>query len=167
MSAFFFDYYIEVNFMCSVMLRSGLSLLLAACFSLAHAADCVVPAQIKVAQGNTMAQAFNAVFTAAPAKGVDCGSIASVWQKLALRGKTGGRKLEADAPLDMNEARRQLQQAQRDPAISARLAAVQRNTSNPVELAILQAAILDEEGLYTARDARVADIAINLTPEAR
>ena len=151
----------------SFLFRSGLSLLLAAVVPLAHAADCVVPAQIQAAQANNIVQAFNAVFVQAPTKGVDCGSIASVWHKLALRGKTGGRKLEADAPLDLEVASRQLQQAQRDPTVSARLAAVQQNTSNPIELAILQAAILDEEGLYTARDARVADLSVSLDAGAR
>jgi hypothetical protein len=129
-----------------------------ACASLAQAAECNVPAQIKAAQENSITLAFQAVFMGAQAKGVDCGSIASVWQKVALRERTGGRKLEPDAPLDMRAARLQWDEAQRNPAIAARLAAVQKSAGNAAEVAIYQAAILDEEGLYSARDARVSDL---------
>lgn len=145
-------------------LRVVLLLAMAASGSLLHAAECSAPAQLKAAQGNSIAQVFAAVFLAAPAKGVDCGSIASVWQKIVLRDKTGGRKLEPDAALDMNAARQEWSEAQRNPAIAARLAAVQNNTGNPVEVAIYQAAILDEEGLYAARDARIGELAGGVNP---
>lgn len=150
--------------MYSHSLRVVLLLALAASTSLIHAAECSPPAQVKAAQGNSVAQVFAAVFLGAPAKGVDCGSIASVWQKVVLREKTGGRKLEPDGALDMNAARQEWREAQRNPVIAGRLDAVQKNTGNPAEIAIYQAAILDEEGLYAARDARIGELAGGVNP---
>jgi hypothetical protein len=144
--------------MYSHLLRSILLLSIAGAATLAQAAECSAPAQLKAAQANSLTQIFRTVFLAAPAKGIDCGSIASVWQKVVLREKTGGRKLEPDTALDVNAARQQWREAQRNPDIAARLAAVEKSTSDPAEVAIYQAAILDEEGLYTARDARVAEL---------
>jgi hypothetical protein len=148
----------------SLLLRSIVAMGITAAATLVHAAECSAPAQLKAAQGNSVAQIFNAVFSAAPAKGIDCGSIASVWQKVVLREKTGGRKLEPDAPLDMHAARQQWSEALRNPDMAARLAAVQNNTSSPAEVAIYQAAILDEEGLYSARDARLTELAGGVNP---
>lgn len=148
----------------SLLFRFVLWLGMLAAVTPLHAAECSAPAQLKTAQGNSIAQIFSAVFLAAPAKGIDCGSIASVWQKVMLREKTGGRKLEPDAPLDIQAARQEWSQAQRNPAIAARLAVVQKNTSDATEVAIYQAAILDEEGLYSARDARLAELTGGVNP---
>ena len=123
------------------------------------ATACDLPAQLQAAQTNSLVRAFRSVFLGAAAKGIDCGSIASVWQKVALSTKTGGRKLEANAPLDINVARQQWEGALRDKTVAARLNAAASGTESAAEVAIYQAAILDEEGLYSARDAWVVNIA--------
>ena len=124
----------------------------------AHAADCAIPAQLKAAQDNSVTKVFLTVFAGAPQKGVDCGSLASVWQKVTLRGKTGGRKLEGDKPLDVAAAQREWDGALRDAGIGARLKSLQKTIADPTELTLYQAAVLDEEGLYAARDWRLIEL---------
>jgi hypothetical protein len=148
----------------SLLLRSIVWLAILVAGAPLYAAECSAPAQLKAAQENSLARVFRAVFLAAPDKGIDCGSIASVWQKVTLREKTGGRKLEPEAPLDIRAARQEWSEAQRNPALAARLADVEKHTSDPVERAIYQAAILDEEGLYWARDAKLAELSGSVKP---
>lgn len=131
----------------------------------AQAADCVVPDQLKAAQGNSVTKVFMTVFAGARQKGVDCGSLASVWQKVTLRGREGGRKLDGDKPLDVPAAQREWEGALRDATVGPRLMALQKTISDPTELTLYQAAVLDEEGLYAARNWRLVELtnAVNTT----
>ena len=90
-------------------------------------------------------------FVTAPARG-DCGSLASVPDKIASRGKTGGRRLETDKPLNVAETEANLDKALRDPAIKARIDKVTQEIPDENQQLVYRAALMDEEGYYNARE---------------
>jgi hypothetical protein len=110
---------------------------------LAHAAECVglapeVNAPNK--QDSTLAA---------------CSSLASVWAKVKSQKKVGGRQLEKDRPLNPAEAQANLAAAQKDPAIRARLERAAKEIPDQNVRMVYEAAILDEEGFYAARDLKI------------
>lgn len=84
-----------------------------------------------------------------------CGSLRSVLDKLANWNKTGGRKLEADKPFDPAAAQANLDRAMRDVGIRTRLEQLKREVWATKERMVYEAAILDDEGYYDARDLRI------------
>ena len=48
--------------------------------------------------------------------------------------------------------------ALRDAGVGARLKSLQKTIADPTELTLYQAAVLDEEGLYAARDWRLIEL---------
>ena len=87
-----------------------------------------------------------------------CGSLASVIDKIINRKKTGGRKLEADKPLDQREAQANLNAALKDPEIRARLDKIRSQTKDENARLFYEAAILDEEGYYSARELKIQQL---------
>ncbi len=87
-----------------------------------------------------------------------CGSLASVVDKVIRRGKIGGRQLEADRPLDMKQAQANLEAAYRVPAIRSRLEQVGREVQDENVRLVYEAAILDEEGYYSARELKIEQL---------
>ncbi|MNZ60752.1 hypothetical protein D3C78_788270 [compost metagenome] len=88
----------------------------------------------------------------------DCGTLASVWHSLMNTGRTGGRKLEEDRPYNASEAQANYAKAQSDPEVRQRLDQVGKEVSNGNLRLLYQAAILDEEGYYSARDMLVRQL---------
>ncbi|MNE85769.1 hypothetical protein D3C80_1828040 [compost metagenome] len=73
-------------------------------------------------------------------------------------GRTGGRKLEEDRPYNPSQAQANYAQAQADPDVRQRLDAVGKEVSDGNLRLLYQAAILDEEGYYGARDMLVRQL---------
>lgn len=88
----------------------------------------------------------------------DCGSLASVLDRVVNTRKRGGRKLEDERPLDPNEAQANLAQAQSDPAVRRRLEQIRKDISDEPQRLLYEAATLDEEGYYSARDMRIREL---------
>lgn len=82
----------------------------------------------------------------------ECGSLLSVLDRLFNTRKTGGRKLEEDRPFDAQAAQANLAKAQADPEVRPRLQKVAKEVSDPTRRKVYEAAVLDEEGYYSARD---------------
>jgi hypothetical protein len=87
-----------------------------------------------------------------------CGSLASVMDKAIRRNKVGGRQLETDRPLDVKQAQANLEAAYRDPAIRSRLEQVAQEVQDENVRLVYEAAILDEEGYYSARELKIEQL---------
>jgi hypothetical protein len=87
-----------------------------------------------------------------------CGSAKAVLARVVSRDKTGGRKLEADRPLDLARAQANLDAALRDPAVRARLDKARTETADANVLLAYEATILDDEGFYDARDLKLQQL---------
>lgn len=85
----------------------------------------------------------------------DCGSLISVLDRLTNTHKTGGRKLEEDRPFNAQAAQTDLAKAQADPEVRQRLEKVRKQIADPNRRLLYEAAVLDEEGYYAARDLRI------------
>lgn len=88
----------------------------------------------------------------------DCGSLKSVFDRLSSTRKVGGRKLEEDRPFNAQTAQADLAKAQSDPEVRPRLEKVRKEVADPTTRLVYEAAILDEEGYYSARDLRINQI---------
>lgn len=88
----------------------------------------------------------------------DCGSLTSVTDKLVHRNKTSGKRLEKEKPFDPKEAEANLNTALADPAIQARLNKLKQAVPDENGRLFLEAAILDEEGYYPARELRIQQL---------
>jgi len=88
----------------------------------------------------------------------DCGSLTSVLKKVARQGKVGGRQLEKDRPLNVAEAEANLATARRNPAVRRRLERVAAEVQEPAVRLAYEAAVLDEEGFYAARDLKIQQL---------
>ncbi|MCY1402005.1 hypothetical protein D3C76_393380 [compost metagenome] len=88
----------------------------------------------------------------------DCDSVATVMNKAARTDIEAGRKLEEDRPYNASQAQANFAQAQADPDVRQRLDQVGKEVSNRNLRLLYQAAILDEEGYYSARDMLVRQL---------
>ncbi len=88
----------------------------------------------------------------------DCGSLASVFSRLASTRKVGGRKLEEDRPFNAQASQSDLASAEADPEVRPRLEKIRKEVTDPTQRMVYEAAVLDEEGYYGARDLRINQI---------
>lgn len=86
---------------------------------------------------------------------VECGALTSVLDSVVNGRKTGGRKLEEDRPFNAQAAQADLAKAQADPEVRQRLEKIRKEVSDPKRRLVYEAAALDEEGYYGARDLRI------------
>lgn len=91
-------------------------------------------------------------------EGASCSSLTSVMDKVIHRNRTSGRRLENEKPLNITDAEANLAAALRTPAISARLAKLKQEVPDEKVRLYLEAAILDEEGYYNARELRIQQL---------
>jgi hypothetical protein len=91
-----------------------------------------------------------------------CGSGQTVLNQLLKRDKTGGRKLEPDAPFDEAKAQANLATALRNPAVKAQFSRAGSQIRDPAVLLAYEAAVLDDEGFYDARDLKLRQLAQRL-----
>lgn len=110
-----------------------------------------------VSSSNAFMHLLNAVWGDDQAR-ADCGSLTSVLDSVANRKKIGGRKLEEDRPFDPNEAQANLVEAQSDPAVRQRLEQIRKDVPDSNQRLLYEAAILDEEGYYSARDMHIRQL---------
>ncbi|MGH8763396.1 MAG: hypothetical protein ACREUR_09230 [Nitrosospira sp.] len=89
---------------------------------------------------------------------VPCESLALVLRKLAGNSKTGGRRLESDKPLDIQLANENLQEALNDASIRSRIEKMQGEVKDADARLVYEAAILDEEGYYDARELKILQL---------
>lgn len=85
----------------------------------------------------------------------ECGSLTSVFDRLVNTRKAGGRKLEEDRPFNAQAAQADLAKAQADPEVRQRLEKIRKEVADPTRRLVYEAAALDEEGYYGARDLRI------------
>lgn len=88
----------------------------------------------------------------------DCGSLLSVLNNIFYHTRSGGRKLEEDKPFDPVKAQANVDLAMRDPALRGRLKQLHSEVQDHDLQLIYEAAILDEEGYYGARDLRITQL---------
>jgi len=87
-----------------------------------------------------------------------CSSLKTVMAKIAGRKRTGGRGLEKDKPFNLAEAQANLAAAQKNPTVQERLARVAKEVDDPEARLVYEAAVLDEEGFYAARDLKIQQL---------
>ena len=88
----------------------------------------------------------------------ECGSLTSVLKKVARQGKVGGRQLDKDRPLNVAEAEANLAAARRNAALRRRLDRIATEVQDPAVRLAYEAAVLDEEGFYAARDLKIQQL---------
>lgn len=88
----------------------------------------------------------------------DCGSLATVLDRVSNRKRTGGRRLEDDKPLDVAAAQADLDEAMKNEEIRARVEKARATLADETATMLYQATILDSEGHYAARDLIVSQL---------
>lgn len=89
---------------------------------------------------------------------VECGSLESVLASAANNPRPAGRKLEEDRPFNLQEAQANLAEAQSEPLVKKRLEQIRKNVPDANQRLLYEAATLDEEGYYGARDLRIRQL---------
>lgn len=92
------------------------------------------------------------------AEGPGCSSLTSVMDVVLHGSKTSGRRLEDKKALNVAQAQANLDKALADPSIGARMEKLKQHAPDEKVRLYLEAAILDEEGYYDARDLRVQQL---------
>jgi hypothetical protein len=87
-----------------------------------------------------------------------CGSGKVVLNRVLSREKTGGRRLEPDKPLDMTKAQANLDAALKDPAIKTLFDKARVEIKDESVLLAYEAAVLDDEGYYDARELKIQQL---------
>jgi hypothetical protein len=85
----------------------------------------------------------------------ECASLSTVMAQLINPRKHGGMHLEEDKPLDVKQAEAQIGEARKDPAINGRIQGAKAESADGNIQLVLEAAILDSEGLNSARDLQI------------
>lgn len=93
---------------------------------------------------------------------VDCTSLKSVFSKVVNGKRTGGRKLEEEKPYDPVAAQTNLDQAMENADVRAGLDALQATVADEGTRLLFEAAILDAEGFYDARELRIQQLRAKL-----
>ncbi|MGZ5147441.1 MAG: hypothetical protein ACXWCP_28225 [Burkholderiales bacterium] len=104
----------------------------------------------------------NYLHAKAPSILVGCGSLMTIVDRFMHRARKSGRRLEDDQPLNTSEAQATLNAALRDAAIRRRIEQMRREVQDENMRLAYEAAILDEEGYYNARDLRIMQLSDRL-----
>ena len=112
---------------------------------------------LKKGSSGLLQQLIDAVWRNDEAR-AECGSLASVLDRVVNAKKPGGRRLEDERPFDPNEAQANLAQAHGDPAVRRRLEQIRKDVPDGPQRLLYEAATLDEEGYYSARDMRIRQL---------
>jgi hypothetical protein len=89
---------------------------------------------------------------------VECASILAVAKAAFSPHPKAGRRLEDQKPFDPAAAQANLEAAQRDPDTGKRLAELRGQVKDEALLLYMEAAVLDEDGFYPARDLRIQQL---------
>lgn len=109
--------------------------------------------QAQTSNSSALQSLINAIFSD-PVQ-AECGSLTNVLDSVVNTKKIGGRKLEEDKPYDPAAAQANLAKAQADPEVRQRLDKIRKEVPDGPKRLVYEAAALDEEGYYGARDLRV------------
>ena len=90
--------------------------------------------------------------------GEQCASLFTVISQLVNGRKHGGNRLEEDEPLDVRQAQAQLGEAEQDADIRSLLGRAKSSSDDRNIQLILEAAVLDSEGLNSARDLQIQTV---------
>ena len=115
------------------------------------------------ASGGQLAAMFaelTAIFSRHPANSEECSSAATVLSKLMNSTVIGGKRLEKPRPLDVTEA-------QEDAATRDRLNELKSETTDPNVQLLVEAVVLESQGLHSARDLKVQDLRQRLASAAQ
>lgn len=125
----------------------------------ASGAECIGLSQITYAgtASEQLGRALKAALGIKPPPAA-CGSLESVVAKVTRQTKVGGRRLEKDRPLNPAEAQANLAAAQKNPAVQTRLEQVAKEVQDANVRMVYEAAFLDEEGFYAARDLKIQQL---------
>lgn len=85
----------------------------------------------------------------------ECSSVRTVMDELINPTKHGGKRLEDDKPVDINQANSQLAQAQADTEVRQRLELLKSQTTDPRMQLLVEAVVLDSEDYYSARELKI------------
>jgi hypothetical protein len=107
-----------------------------------------------------LAQLQNMLRASASGKGpaVACGSWTTVVGRILRTDRPGGRRLENERPLDVREAQRNLDSALKSPEVREKMEQLRREVQDDNLRLAYEAAILDDEGYYLARDLRIQQL---------
>jgi hypothetical protein len=136
-----------------------LGLAIAATTQAGLAKECTGIAQLRsTANGASLANGLEKHQHSKPGAAMPaCTSLSSVTGRLFHQKPVGGRGLEDAKPFDPAAAQADLDEAMRDPDTGKRLAALHDVTDENLRL-YLEAAVLDEDGHYAARDLRIRQL---------
>lgn len=90
--------------------------------------------------------------------GTHCSAVIKVLAQLQATKKPGGRKLHEGKPLDRAAAQAELLKARSDPDFTRKLTAVSEGVTDPTGRLVVEAALLDDEGYFAARQLLMEDI---------
>lgn len=119
--------------------------------------DCKGLKDLNLGSSDPLQQLLSAIKGDSKAR-AECGSLASVLDRVVNTRKRGGRRLEDERPFDPNEAQANLAQAHGDPAVRRRLEQIRKDVPDGPQRLLYEAATLDEEGYYSARDMRIREL---------
>ena len=114
-----------------------------------------------------MVAELTAIFSRHPPDSEECSSAATVLSKLMNSTVIGGKRLEKPRPLDVSEAQAQLTEAQDDAATRDRLNELKSETTDPNVQLLVEAVVLESQGLHSARDLKVQDLRQRLASAAQ
>jgi hypothetical protein len=81
-----------------------------------------------------------------------CLSLATVFDRITNNRRGAGKRLEADEPLDASAAQAELDEALKVDSIRTRIEEMRQAQPNVNSQRLYEAALLDAEGYYAARD---------------
>lgn len=124
----------------------------------ASADECRGLLALKKGSSDLVRQLIDLVVKPDESAAVECGSLASVLERVVNTRKRGGRRLEDERPFNPSEAQADLAQAHGDPAVRRRLEQIRKDVPDGPQRLLYEAATLDEEGYYSARDLRIREL---------
>lgn len=92
-------------------------------------------------------------------QGPHCGSVAKVLAQLQSAKVPGGRKLHEGKPLNRQAAQQELNSARSGSEFMRKLEAASDGVTDPIARMVVEAALLDEEGYFSARQWVMEEIA--------
>lgn len=131
------------------------ALLAWACMAAAAAPQAVCPndKQLDELRSSNFLKAVGSALT-----GTHCSAVVKVLAQLQATKKPGGRKLHEGKPLDRAAAQAELLKARSDPDFTSKLTAVSEGVTDPTGRLVVEAALLDDEGYFAARQLLMEDI---------
>jgi hypothetical protein len=124
----------------------------------AAATECVGIAALREGKSIGLYESLSNYLSGNAKDAPDCSVLVSVAKRTRSAPVKAGRRLEDAKPFDPAEAQANLEAAQRDPDTARRLARLRGEVKDETLLLYLEAAVLDEDGFYSARELRIQQL---------